>query len=98
MTTYADIQKAAEGSTHPTVDDHIPAAHFVATARIFGIVTTYLLNGPFADPDAPIVGRIEWTEPVNAYSGSGLKGGRLCGLFTNSETAFQTMAENEATR
>ncbi|MER7280526.1 hypothetical protein ABT369_39415 [Dactylosporangium sp. NPDC000244] len=97
MATLADIRKASETDVHACVDDDTPGGHFLATARILAITTTYLCAGAQSDLDAPIVGRIEWPlidsgrAPV-AVRGSGIKGGQaLLGAWADSAAAFKAM-------
>lgn len=98
MTTLADIHRAAETTVSTAVDDTTPAGHFTATAKILGLTTTYLLAGAENDPQATIVGRIEY-QPMErfvtampvAYRGGGIKGGTLLLGIGDFAVAFQSM-------
>lgn len=102
MSTLADIQKAAESPVTLATDDDTPTGHFTATTRILGLATTYLLAGVEGDPQAEIVGRIEW--PVNytdlptIAAGSGLKGGRTVFRVVDTASAFAGMVEQASQR
>lgn len=99
MSTLADIRKAAESPVHTVIDDDAPAGHFLATARILGITTTYLCAGELDDEAAPIVGRIEWAPSGSAgwptaARGAGLKGGTvLLSQWEYSADAFAAMVQ-----
>ncbi len=92
MTTLESIHRAAELPVKTYADTFTPADHFVATAKVLGIVCEYLLVGAKDDPQARIVGRIEWpasSRTANAYAGGGLKGGTW--LHSDLPEAFDRM-------
>lgn len=100
MSTFAEVQKAAEPNVVTAVDDDTPAGYFTATTKIAGMATTYLLAGVEGDLDAEIVGRIEWPDLrredelrlPNIYSGTGLKGGQPVSPTGGSAEAFAAIA------
>jgi hypothetical protein len=53
MITFTDIQKNAEGALATHVEG-APDGHFYATAKVFGYLTNYLLEGVKNDPDAVV--------------------------------------------
>lgn len=74
------IKKAASIDIVATSDGDCPAGYFVATTKVLGILTSYLLEGTKDDDEAPIVGRVEANEyfgGINAYRGDRIKGGEL---------------------
>ncbi|MBC9704860.1 MAG: hypothetical protein H9W81_07770 [Enterococcus sp.] len=83
--TLKSIKKAADIDIVATSNGDAPEGHFVATTKVLGLTTTYLLNGELDDEDAVIVGRVEIIEKpnkansyrTNAYRGSRIKGGEL---------------------
>jgi hypothetical protein len=98
VSTLADIRKAAESEVRTAVDDDTPNGHFLATAKVLGITSTYLLAGDEGNPDGAIVGRVEWPaagrqglDSPFGYRGAGLKGGQLLGAWKGSANAFQAM-------
>ncbi len=94
MTTLDGIRRAAETPVATYTDSTTPPGHFVATTKVLGIPTDYLCAGAESDPDAPIVGRIEWQQPPaspNVYCGNGLKGGQWIRSTTGTAEAFAAM-------
>lgn len=103
MSTLADIRRAAETNVHTCVDRDCPDGHFAATTKILGVTGTYLLAGELDDPQAAIVGRIEYEAPGGvllpshrAYVGGGLKGGQWLASY-DTEDAFLKMTERSTT-
>lgn len=101
MSTLTDICMAADVPVHTCVDDATPAGHFIATTRILGVTASYLCAGVLDDPQAPIVGRIEYgAEPgdrVTVVRGAGIKGGTWLTGVADEVEAFQAMV-NGSTR
>ena len=96
MATFVDIQKAAEGIVSTSIDAATPAGHFVATAKIHGHATTYLLEGVFDSPDAVIKGHVIYTEDHGklasiGYRDGGLVGGYYLGRVQSFEETFAQM-------
>lgn len=91
VSNLEDIRAAAGTSVRTYIDDTTPPDHFIASAVFLGMLVVYLLAGPGDDPQARIVGRIEYGVDANAYAGSGLKGGRLLFGAHDSRSAFQAM-------
>lgn len=93
MATLHDIHQQADTPPHRLVQDaDTPAGCSLATVRMVGVVTTYLL-----DAGGGILGRVEWSplsssvEPL-AYAGTGVKGGIWLGPWRGAGAAFQAMA------
>jgi hypothetical protein len=98
MTTFADIQKAAEGNLSTFIDDATPAGHFGAVTKILGHTTTYLLeNKSLTDmSDAVVKGHVVITEDHGkltaiGYKGAGLIGGSYLGRVESYEKTFAQM-------
>ena len=74
------IKKAAEIDMVATSVGEVPSGYFVATTKVLGIVTTYMLSGELDDENATIVGRVEINKNrsgINCYRGDRIKGGEL---------------------
>lgn len=74
------IKKNAEIDMVATSVGEVPAGYFVATTKVLGIVTTYMLKGELDDENATIVGRVEINKNrsgINCYRGDRIKGGEL---------------------
>ena len=81
MTTFADIQKAAESTVSTFIDDETPVGHFGATVKILGHVTTYLLEGMKDDPAAVVKGHIVIMDRGNHHEALGYSKGTLVGGY-----------------
>lgn len=84
MATLADVRRAADGDVDTGADALTPNGTFYATARVLGIITSYLMDGLDGDPDATILGRIEYPPAygtarptMRIYRGGGTKGGEF---------------------
>lgn len=97
--TLADIRKNKDANTTMWVgtDDTTPAGTFAATAKILGIVRTYLLTGTPDQDNAPIIGHIaNLHHGATFYVGNGVLGGTFAGLLRgddSTETAFARIAD-----
>jgi hypothetical protein len=109
--TYADLLRSADKGQRVVVwggDGRVPAGHFIASTKMMGIVTEYLLAGTQGDENARIVGRIELGDPFPgsrgarnasiAYRGSELKGGEFLGTVQDFDKSFERMALNKGIR
>jgi hypothetical protein len=92
MITIADINAAADEGTNISsyVDSATPAGFFGVTAKILGIVRSYLLEGELDDPNAESKGSVVIDADKNAlaYRGKGLIGGTLLGRVESYEKSF----------
>lgn len=80
--TYADVICSGDKGSRvvTSVDITTPPGHFIASVRMLGITTEYLIEGDEGDKKAKILGRIELSkERGNVYRGSDLKGGKYIG-------------------
>ena len=101
MTTFADIQKAAEANNVPLStfsDDATPEFHFGAVTKVLGNTVTYLLgNKQYGDvADAVVKGKVVITEDhgkltATGYKGDGLVGGYYLGRVESYEKTFAQM-------
>lgn len=102
MTTFANVQRIAEGIVSVLTDeDEIPAGHFGARTVYRGQTTTFLLRGEAEDPEAVVKGRIVITDmqglkTVLGYTRGGLAGGVCIGSVKNFGEAFMKMATTPA--
>lgn len=100
--TLADLRKNIDDGTElwTGTDDSTPEGTFIATAKVLGIVTTYLLEGQTGDEGAAILGRIEHQGTMAAprraaYASNGIKGGSYVGS-ADDEDLFATMVRHHA--
>ena len=96
MTTFADVQKHAEGVVLTFVDKDTPVGHFGATTKIMSNLVTYLLEGTQDATEAVVKGSIVLVERNGhlgaiGYSNGSLIGGKPLGFMENYETAFAKM-------
>lgn len=96
MATFADIQKVAEGIVSTSIDDAAPAGHFVATTKVYGHTTTYLLEGELDSAEAVVKGHVIYTEDHGklasiGYRDGGLVGGYYLGRVQSFEKTFAQM-------
>ncbi len=96
MSTLNDIRKASDTPVITSVDDTTPDGYFVATCKVVGLTTEYLLRGAKDDGNAEVVGRIE-IHPADmrryAYQGAGIKGGQPLFGAQDAESAFAAMVD-----
>lgn len=95
MSAYTEIETAASGNVSCYTDAATPNGYFAVTAKVLGIVTTYLLKGNCYDIDsASIVGRVELTDNTRGtiYKGHKLKGGHFEGPLNGYKEAFTRIA------
>lgn len=93
--TLADIRATTDTNGVSTgTDDTTPPGTFYAVATVLGVTTAYLLAGDVDDPNAPILGRIEYTlgRPPVAYIGDRLKGGQMTRMEDDEAAVFQRIA------
>ena len=80
--TYADLIRSGDKGSRvvTSIDMSTPPGHFVASVRMLGITTEYLIEGDEGDKKAKILGRIElYKDRGSVYRGSELKGGEYLG-------------------
>lgn len=79
MTTFADVQKHAEGVILTFEDKETPAGHFGATTKIMNSLVTYLLEGEKDSPSATVKGSVILVERNGRLSAIGYSNGSLIG-------------------
>lgn len=80
--TYADLLRSGDKGARvvTSVDMSTPPGYFIASTKMLGLTTEYLVQGTEGDPKAPIVGRIELRKSRGSiYRGNELKGGEYLG-------------------
>jgi len=80
-TTFADIQKAAEGAVSTFIDDATPSGHFGATTKVLGNTVSYLLEGEKDDPTAVVKGHVVITHKNGKFTAIGYSKGSLVGGY-----------------
>jgi hypothetical protein len=95
MSSLATLQSAMRHRVVTSIDETVPAGHFVATVKVNGVSTNvYLLEGTLDDPAAVIKGRIQDRGPgeaVRVYVGGSADGGSWVSRFESREQAFASM-------
>lgn len=101
---FSDLLRSGDKGSRvvTSVDLATPPGYFVASVKMLGITTEYLIDGTEGDLHAPVVGRIElYKGRGSIYRGSELKGGNYLGQIggTSDKTfsdAFDDIVEPPA--
>jgi hypothetical protein len=96
MTTFADVQKHAEGVVLTFMGKDTPVGHWEATTKIMSNLVTYLLEGEKDSLEAVVKGSVVLVEKHGnlaaiGYSGGSLIGGNSMGFVPNFKAAFAGM-------